>query len=357
VELRHLRYFIAVAEEQSFRGAAERLHVSPSPLLRQIQDLELEVGVALLVRSNSGVVLTSAGQAVLENARAIVEQSQQLFQTARFGESEKAGNIRIAYSVAYFDPVLPKIIRRCRERFPLARIQLQQMHSDQMMHDLLERKIDLAFTGIADSNRTNELMFETTRQFPVRAALARDHRLTHAASISVEDLAEEAFILLPQMKISWYNNWVLGLCDDAGFTPNVVQEADTTHSLLCMVAAGIGVALQPSAVAEIPIDVCFRALKPAPKPFDFQIAWNRKNKSLLLTAVLDLLRELIAADGSYNAEVLPQDVAHCNSDEKEEFLAAVAVTKWAKKVGLSMAERTAADLRLVQKSANKRNDT
>jgi len=351
MELRHLRYFIAVAEEQSFRRAAERLHVSASPLLRQIQDLELEVGVPLLVRSNSGVVLTSAGHAVLENARAIVEQSQKLFQLARFGEHEKAGQIRIAYSVAYFDPVLPKIISLCRERFPQVRIELQQMHSDQMMQDLLERKIDLAFAGIGDSNRTNELMFETSRESPVAVALSRSHRLASAPSISVADLAEEPFILLPQRKISWHNNWVLGLCEEAGFIPEVVQEADTTHSMLGMVSAGIGVALQPLMVSAIPIDICWRTLTPAPKPFDYKIAWNRRDKSVLLREVLDLLRGVIAAENSGK----PSDPVR-NPEGQEASDTGLSGTK---KAGITAPDLSAADapglhLRLVREQSAKR---
>jgi DNA-binding transcriptional LysR family regulator len=298
MELRHLRYFIAVAEEQSFRRAADRLHVSASPLIRQIQDLEYEVGVALLVRSNSGVTLTAAGQSVLQHAREIVEQSQKLFKLARFGDKEKSGQIRIAYSAAYFDPSLPKIIRACREQMPLVRVELRQMNSDQMMHDLLERRIDLAFTGIGDSNLTHELVFETIRHSPVCAALAHDHRLAAAPAVGLADLANEPFILLPRSKISWHNNWVLGLCRDAGFIPNVIEEADTTHSLLGLVAAGVGVAVQPAMVAALPIDVRLRTLTPAPKPFDYQIAWHRKDEPAVLSAVLDILRALVgdAAD-------------------------------------------------------------
>jgi DNA-binding transcriptional LysR family regulator len=294
MELRHLRYFIAVAEEQSFRRAADRLHVSASPLIRQMQDLEHEVGVPLLVRSNSGVVLTAAGQAVLQNAREIVAQSQKLFQLARFGDKEKSGQIRIAYSAAYFDPALPKIIRACREQMPLVRLELRQMNSDQMMQDLLERRIDLAFTGIGDSNLTHELVFETIRHSPVCAILAHDHRLADAPAISLADLADEPFILLPRTRISWHNNWVLGLCRDAGFIPNVIEEADTTHSMLGLVAAGVGVAVQPAMVAALPIDIRLRAFTPAPKAFDYQIAWNRKDEPAVLPAVLDMLRALAA---------------------------------------------------------------
>jgi DNA-binding transcriptional LysR family regulator len=355
MELRHLRYFIAVAEEQSFRRAAERLHVSPSPLLRQIQDLEMEVGVPLLLRSNSGVVLTNAGHAVLENARAIVEQSQKLFQLARFGEHERAGQIRIAYSVAYIDPVLPKIISVCRERFPQVHIELQQMHSDQMMQDLLERKIDLAFAGIGDSNRTNELMFETSRESPVAVALSRGHRLATAPSISVADLAEESFILLPKKKVSWHNNWILGLCEEAGFTPGIVQEADTTHSMLAMAAAGIGVTLQPLIVSAIPIDICWRTLTPAPKPFEYKIAWNRRDKSVLLREILDLLREVITAENAFSLSDLTSNVEGQNVADKKRKDSLVRPTETGViKPELSVVGAAALHLRPLRENSGKR---
>jgi DNA-binding transcriptional LysR family regulator len=294
MELRHLRYFIAVAEEKSFRRAADRLHVSASPLIRQIQDLEYEVGVPLLVRSNSGVALTDAGRAVFENALAIVEQSQQLFQLARHGGGE-ARQVRIAYSVAHVDPVLPELIKACRRDLPPAEFELRQMNSDHMMHELLERKIDLAFPGIGDSNRTHELVFETIRRSPVCAVLPKDHPLATAAAVGIADLADSPFILLPRARISWYNNWVLGLCRYVGFNPTIVAEADSTHTMLAMVAAGIGVGILPALVAGMPIDVCLRALTPAPALFEFQIAWHRKDKSTVLPSVIEIVRSLIAA--------------------------------------------------------------
>lgn len=294
MELRHLRYFIAVAEEQSFRRAADRLHVSASPLLRQVQDLEYEVGVPLLLRSNSGVVLTEAGRAVLDKARELVEQSQALSLLARAGNSGETGQLRIAYSAAYFDPALPPLIRACRDRFPHVRIELRQMNSDQMMQDLLERRIDLAFNGISDSNLAHQLMFETLHCSPVRVVMSHDNPLASAPIVHIADLIDEVLLLLPRAKISWYNKWVLGVYRDAGFSPARIEEADTVHSILGMAAAGMGVALQPAMVSALPIDVCFRPLTPVPEPLDYQIAWHRRDESAVLATVIEMLRAIVS---------------------------------------------------------------
>lgn len=294
MELRHLRYFIAVAEEQSFRRAADRLHVSASPLLRQIQDLEYEVGVPLLLRSNSGVVLTEAGRAVLDKARELVEQSQALFLLARAGNSGETGQLRIAYSASYFDPALPRLIRACRERFPHVRVELRQMNSDQMMQDLLERRIDLAFNGIGDTNLAHQLVFETLHCSPVHVVLSPTHPLASRSEIRLVDLAEETLLLLPRAKISWYNNWVLGVYRDAGLSPARIEEADTIHSILGLAAAEMGVAVQPAIVSALPINVCFRPLSPAPEPLDYQIAWHRRDESAVLATVIEMLREIVA---------------------------------------------------------------
>jgi DNA-binding transcriptional LysR family regulator len=165
-----------------------------------------------------------------------------------------------------------------------------------MMEDLIERKIDLAFAGIGDSNLSHELIFETIRESPTRAVLAPDHALASSETIALADLAAEPFILLLRHRTSWYNNWVIGVCREVGFMPRVSEEADSVHTMLGLVAAGRGIALQPELVAALPIDVCLRPLTPVPKPMGFQISLRREGHAPMLGHVLDLLRMLVRTE-------------------------------------------------------------
>jgi DNA-binding transcriptional LysR family regulator len=164
MELRHLRYFLAVAEDLNVRQAAVHLHVSQPPLSRQIRDLEQEVGARLFVRSRRGMQLTEAGQTFLKEARQILFQSKRAIQLAQAVSRGAAGRLEIAYSAAFFDPVLLRVMRLFRQRFPMVEFGLRELQYHQQVHELVNKQIDLGYIGIRFPEPENELVFECLRR-------------------------------------------------------------------------------------------------------------------------------------------------------------------------------------------------
>jgi DNA-binding transcriptional LysR family regulator len=166
MELRHLRYFVAVAEELNVRQAATRLHLSQLPLSRQIHDLEDEVGTKLFVRSRSGMGLTEAGRTFLNEARSILAQSQRAVQLTQAASRGEAGHLDIAYAVGGFDPVLLRVIRLFRQLFPMVDLGMRELPYHQQIQELLNQHIDIGYVGIRFPELESELVFECVRKAP-----------------------------------------------------------------------------------------------------------------------------------------------------------------------------------------------
>jgi DNA-binding transcriptional LysR family regulator len=296
MELRHLRYFLAVAEELNVRKAAVRLHVSQPPLSRQIGDLEQEVGAKLFVRSRRGMQLTEAGQMLLKEARQILYESQRAIQLAKAASRGAAGRLEIAYSAAFLDPLLLRAIRLFRQRFPLVEFGLRELHPYQQVHELVHKQIDLAYTVIRYPELESELLFECVRRAPLWVALPPGHRLVKRR-ITLRALQNETFISVRRIAPATYN-WFVNLCRSSGFVPKFAQEEpDGALSLLGLVSAGFGLALMPEAFHQLlPIEVEFRPLTSTIPPFDFHIAWHRDNQSSLLHAFLEMMRGHVRAE-------------------------------------------------------------
>ena len=145
MELRHLRYFVAVAEELNVRQAATRLHLSQPTLSRQIHDLENEVGTHLFVRRQSGMLLTEAGRTFLKEARSILAQSQRAVQLAQAASRGEAGHLDIAYAVEGFEPVLLRVTRLFRRLFPMVELGIREMQYHQQIQELINQRIDIGY--------------------------------------------------------------------------------------------------------------------------------------------------------------------------------------------------------------------
>ena len=295
MELRHLRYFLAVAEELNVRQAAARLHVSQPPLSRQIGDLEQEVGTKLFVRSRRGMQLTEAGQMLVKEARQILFQSQRAIQLAQAASRGAAGRLEIAYSAVFFDPVLLRVMRLFRQRFPMVEFGLRELQYHQQVHELVNKRIDLGYVGIRFPELESELFFECLRRAAFWVALPSAHRLAKQR-ITLRSLQDETFISIHQTAPS-QQNWLVNLCRSAGFTPTFGEEADGALSLLGLVSAGFGVALVPETFRKLlSVEVEFRPLASTAPVFDFHIAWHRDNQSSVLKAFLEMMREHVRAE-------------------------------------------------------------
>lgn len=297
MELRHLRYFVAAAEELNIRRAAERLHVSQPPLSRQLHDLEAEVGAQLFVRGKQGVQLTEAGRFFLKEARQILSQSQRAMQLAQAASRGETGRLDLAYSAAFFDPAFTRATRLFRQRFPSVELSIRELLTYQQIQDLLERRIDLGYVGLRFAELEKELAFACVRKGALWVALPPGHRLARQRRVSLRALAREGFVAPPRTAPA-YQDALRNFCRAAGFVPDIVQEGNNAQCMLELVSAGVGVALVPETFRQLlSIEVEFRPVSPAPPPLEFHIAWHRQNDSPALRAFLEILRATPVAPG------------------------------------------------------------
>ena len=252
MELRRLRYFVAVAEELSFNRAAQRLHISQPPLSNQIKQLEEELGVQLFKRSNRGVRLTEAGELLLEEARRIFIQ---LEQTARLVErvgSGKVGRLSLGFVPSATNEVLPRLLYEFRRRFPDVELFLHEMMPDQVVQRLHSRQIDVGFFYLPFDD--SSLHITPVSREPLVVALPETHSLAKEPEIDLRTLEREPFILPRRYEMPGLYGQVTEICRQAGFTPRAVQkDVWLMQTIVGLVASGIGVALplSPVLMAEL----------------------------------------------------------------------------------------------------------
>jgi DNA-binding transcriptional LysR family regulator len=290
MELRHLRYFVTVADELSVRQAARRLHVSQPPLSRQIHDLEDELETKLFERSKQKLALTPAGEAFLKEAREILSQVERAALVAKAASRGEAGRLSIAILPPMGGLFLPPVIRAFRERFPIADLSISERVPREQIPALLNRRIDLGFLPLPIIKVPRDLEVEPVREVELMVALPPRHRLVKQRQLTLTKLAEEPFVLFDPSSGVLLHDWILNLCREAGFEAQVVKLADGPASILEMVSAGFGVTLLPDLFRRFPSDVVFRPLPAATPKLHLALAWRRDNDSPLLKAFLEMFR-------------------------------------------------------------------
>jgi DNA-binding transcriptional LysR family regulator len=279
LELRQLRYFIAVAEELHFGRAAERLQISRPPLSQQILALERELGVELLIRGRR-VELTDAGRVLLEQGRCASEAVAQAVLAAREA-GEGTTRLRVGYPAAVASPCVPAAIRTFRERFPSVALETVVGHAGSHLTGLTARQVDVAFVHLAAANGDG-LGFRPLHREPVQVAIPEGHSLAKLRAIRVEHLANEPIVLFPRaLDPPLYDHLAHGVCDDAGVSLSVVLEATTLESSLGAVAGGLGLSFAvESAVGLFSVrGVEFRPLVTAAPPLHLGVSWRRNTTS------------------------------------------------------------------------------
>ena len=269
MELRHLRYFVAVAEERHVTRAAERLGMQQPPLSQQIRALERELDVQLFRRRPRGVELTDAGSALLTEARAILSHIDQAVAATKRTARGEQGRIAVGFtSSAPFHPVVPRIMRSYRETFPLVALTLEEGGTMELIDDLRDERIDVAFirTPIADQEG---LVVSPLLQEEMVLALPRTHMLARRANkaLSLRALAHETFIVYRRNNGPGLYDAIFAACNASGFSPRVGQEAPRIVSTLNLVAAGLGISLVPESLQRMRMDgVVFRRIGGAAQP-------------------------------------------------------------------------------------------
>jgi DNA-binding transcriptional LysR family regulator len=293
MELRHLRYFIAVAEEGHITRAAERLGMQQPPLSQQIRALERELGVQLLRRKPRGVELTEAGRVLLEDARAILAHVGHAFATTQRTARGEQGRIAVGFtSSAPFHPFVPRVIRAFRDAFPLIALTLEESGTTELIEDLRNQRVDAAFirTPVADPMglTVNPLLEET-----MLVALPSTHLLAQGSvALPLTALAGETFVVYRRRSGPGLYDAIFAACHAAGFSPVVGQEAPRIVSTLNLVAAGLGIAIVPASLQRMQMDgVVYRRLAGAGQPCaPLLLATRRTDTGAVVRQFLDLVK-------------------------------------------------------------------
>ena len=293
MELRHLRYFVGVAEELNVRRAAQRLHISQPPLSRQIHDLENELDVKLFERGAHGLALTSAGECFLNEARQILARVRQAADLARAAGRGEAGQLNIAILPPLGGLFLPAAIRAFRKRLPMVELTISELLPQDQIAALIDQRIDLGFLPSPTVDPRTELIFEPVREVELIVALPPDHPLTRLRRLTLRKLVAEPFVIVDRSVAALLHDRVLQLCRQAGFEPHVAKMANGVSSLLDLVSAGFGVSILPALFQRFPSDAVFRSLPPSTPRLALALAWRRDNRSPLLNSFLEILRPLL----------------------------------------------------------------
>jgi DNA-binding transcriptional LysR family regulator len=291
MELRHLRYFCAVADYGSFSEAGRQLHVSQSAISEQIADLESEVGGTLFNRTSGRTRLTIHGQLFLAEARKTLIAADRAIEVTHLSLAGEVGSLSIGFFLWGAGGFFARMIRDYRKLHPGIKLSLFEMRTPEQMEALMSGKIEVAFARPLEPPFDRTLRAEPLYRDPVVVALPRDHPLA-GKPVSIDALMAERFVLCDRQMTPGLFDSIVALCSTAGFSPNIVNTAATWSSVLTLVESGEGVALVPSGVRYLrPPGVVFSSLVPQNLYMGLCVAWNPKNDGPILQDFLRLVRE------------------------------------------------------------------
>ena len=297
MELRHLRYFVAVAEELHFGRAAERLRIAQPPLSRQIRDLERELGTPLFERGPRGAELTAAGRAFLPEARLTLAQAERAQRTAQRAARGETGRLRVGFvDAATNSGILPDVLGFFRMHLPAIGLSLFEMDPAQQAEALRDGRIDLGILQSPPADAERWLRMDSVHNEPLVAAIPRGHRLASRARLALADFAEEPFILFPRHVAPVLYDDIMARCRAARFTPRVVQEAAGWHTVASLVSAGVGVALVPRSLAQSRHrGVVYRAVRGLRTQMGLWATWKRGESSPVRERFVTVLKTVARA--------------------------------------------------------------
>jgi len=248
MELRHLRYFLAVAEELNFTRAAERLGISQPPLTQQVKALEAELGVTLLDRSAYRIELTDAGRIFAAEAARILGDARSAVQAARRAATGAAGRVRVGFTdSASFNPLVTATLRSFRSDYPAVEVSLEEHPSTELIVGLRQGRVDAAFVRPPLPTQRG-LALDLLEKEPLVVAVPSGHPLVARREVDLGSLAAETFILYPRAVRPGLADTVVAACEAAGFTPKVAQYAPQLSSTINLVAASLGISIVPDSM-------------------------------------------------------------------------------------------------------------
>ena len=291
MELRHLRYFVAVAEELNFTRAAEKLHLAQPSLTRQIHSLEEELGVRLLNRSKSKVTLTEEGRSFLVDAKRLVAQSIESVQAVQRLSRGETGQLNLGYLSKFNFDLLPKTLLEFSRACPDIAVNLFDMSPAEQLRALEARKIDVGFVGVRPPDQKS-LSWECIGEHGLVVALQVGHPLAKKPKVKMEDLKALFFVAMSETTHPGSRAWLREVCQQAGFAPRVLQDVELESDLMIFVADGLGVTLAREQLRNLPHPgVVFRPLTPTVKS-GYWIASHQENRSKSLHTYIEIVKNL-----------------------------------------------------------------
>ncbi|MBV8278204.1 MAG: LysR family transcriptional regulator [Verrucomicrobia bacterium] len=294
MELRHLRYFAAVAEHLNYSEASRRLHVAQPAISQTILDLEEEIGAKLFLRSNRNVQLTAAGTVLLEEVQSILKRADDAKRAAQRAARGEVGVLRMGFIAPATALIMPPLVQAYRDRFPDVELQLQHMNPDAQIAAFDEGMLDLGFSRPLLPEQRPYFGEEMIYRDYLVAALPPKHVLAKERKIQLQKLATEPFVLFHRVGAPGLFDEAVGICLQAGFSPNVRHETDLMTTVFLLVESGLGVSLVPSCARGLEGQkIIRRPLTVRSNPLCLCAIWPRGSQSPTVEAFLHILRSQI----------------------------------------------------------------
>ena len=294
MELRHLRYFVAVAEELNFTRAAEKLHLAQPSLTRQIHNLEEELGVSLLDRSKNQVALTQEGASFLVDARRLVALSLESVKAVQRFSRGESGQLNLGYLFKFNFDLLPATLETFYQTCPEIAVNLFDMTPAEQLRALKARKIDLGFVGLrppANEEKMPGLNWACVARHDVAVVLPIKHPLAKKREVLIRDLKSLFFVAMSEETHPGSRAWLSAICHEAGFTPRILQDVELESGIMTFVAEGLGVTLARAQIKNLPHPgVVFRPLAASAK-VGYWIAWPNENHSKALSQYIEVVKK------------------------------------------------------------------
>lgn len=289
MELRHLRYFVAVAEELHFSRAAARLHIAQPPLSQQIRHLEQELGIALFSRTRRRVELTAAGRAFLDEARTVLDRAERAARIARRAGGGEIGHLSIGFVPSADLELLPRVLRVWQQRFPDVELELQMLFAGAQIDALAAGRIHVGLVRLPLAPQRG-IVVERVQAEPLVAALPQRHRLARRRTVRLAELAGDTLLLFPRHVAPGYYDVLVGAFADVGHTPRVFHPGALTTNL-ALVSAGLGITLLPASIRNLRrAGVIYRPLAPPAPDVELAVVHRQGERSPMVPAFVDLVR-------------------------------------------------------------------
>ena len=291
MDLRQIRYFLALATELNYTRAASQLNISQPPLTRHIQQLEHSIGVMLFERSTRGVALTQAGKIFLEEARKIVSLADQAVNKTKLAHQGQLGRLDIGIFGSSTFSVIPTLLIELRKTHPNIIISLQNTTKTQQVEGVREKHLDIGFNRIYPS--VPDLVVETVMIEDLYVAVHKDHPLAHRRIIEMKDLVDQPFILFPNNVRPSFSDSVIMLCSNEGFTPNIAHEVEDVITAIALISAGLGIAIVPESAIGLKLSgVRYHLLRSVDATVDLSCVYRPDNTSPAFLAFLEKVHML-----------------------------------------------------------------